>query len=100
MSKIIGAMFQNKETGVTQFVDQQQIEWGFENNNPRLDKCFDVYDQKELLTKLAEKDAEIERLRNFLFEGKIEMQENAGSGGECSFCMGEFFDDFEIEAKQ
>ena len=61
--------------------------------------CDDAIKIQQLKTKLAEKDAEIERLRNFLFEGKIEMQENAGSGGECSFCMGEFFDDFEIEAK-
>lgn len=66
MSKIIGAMFQNNETGVTQFVDKQQIKWGFEDNNPRLDKCFDVYDQKELQTQLAEKDAYLKEAMEML----------------------------------
>ena len=30
--------FQHDETGQTMFVDRQQVEWGFEANNPRLHK--------------------------------------------------------------
>ena len=31
-------LFQHEETGVTQYVDSQQVEWGFEKNNPRLQR--------------------------------------------------------------
>ena len=31
-------IFQHEETGNTMFVDRQQVEWGFEKNNPRLQK--------------------------------------------------------------
>ena len=34
--KPIAYMYQNEDTGVTGFVDEQQVEWGFEKNNPRL----------------------------------------------------------------
>lgn len=28
-------LFQHEETGLIQYVDSQQVEWGFEKNNPR-----------------------------------------------------------------
>lgn len=36
-------MFQHEETGITSIVDTQQIEWGFEKNNPRLQKICPLY---------------------------------------------------------
>ncbi len=36
-------MFQHDETGRTMFVDTQQVEWGFEINNPRWKKIGPVY---------------------------------------------------------
>ncbi|MDT4864596.1 hypothetical protein D3C87_1817360 [compost metagenome] len=39
----IGYLFQHEETGLTQVVDVQQVEWGFEKNNPRWQKISPVY---------------------------------------------------------
>ena len=36
-------MFQHEETGRITFVETQQIEWGFEKNNPRLKKIGPLY---------------------------------------------------------
>jgi hypothetical protein len=36
-------MFQHEETGLTECVDLQQIEWGFEKNNPRWQKICPLY---------------------------------------------------------
>lgn len=37
--EVVAHMYQHEETGVTGFVDQQQVDWGFEKNNPRLHLC-------------------------------------------------------------
>lgn len=42
--KPIGWVFQHEETGQTEIVDIQQVEWGFEKNNPRMQKIRPVYD--------------------------------------------------------
>ncbi|MGL4297367.1 MAG: hypothetical protein ACRCTG_16785 [Aestuariivirga sp.] len=39
----IAWMFQHDETGRIQYVDSQQIEWGFEKGNPRWQKIAPVY---------------------------------------------------------
>jgi hypothetical protein len=39
----IGYLFQHDETGLTTVVDVQQVEWGFEKNNPRHQKIGPVY---------------------------------------------------------
>lgn len=39
----IGYLFQHEDTGLTQVVDVQQVEWGFEKNNPRWQKISPVY---------------------------------------------------------
>jgi len=39
----IGYLFQHEETGLTQVVEVQQVEWGFEKNNPRWKKISPVY---------------------------------------------------------
>ena len=36
-------MFQHDETGKITYVDHQQVEWGFEKNNPRWQKIYPVY---------------------------------------------------------
>jgi len=41
--KPIGYLFQHEETGLTTIVDVQQVEWGFEKNNPRHQKIGPVY---------------------------------------------------------
>jgi hypothetical protein len=41
--KPVAWMYQHKETGTTCFADEQQIEWGFEKNNPRLQRVCALY---------------------------------------------------------
>jgi hypothetical protein len=41
--KPVAWMYQHKETGVTGFADEQQIEWAFEKNNPRLQRVCALY---------------------------------------------------------
>ena len=41
--KPVAWMFQHEETGVISIVDIQQVEWGFEKNNPRLLKIGPLY---------------------------------------------------------
>ena len=36
-------LFQHEETGLTECVDTQQVEWGFEKNNPRWQKIAPLY---------------------------------------------------------
>jgi hypothetical protein len=36
-------MFQHEETGLTDCIDAQQVEWGFEKNNPRWQKIAPLY---------------------------------------------------------
>jgi hypothetical protein len=36
-------MFQNEETGLIECIDTQQVEWGFEKNNPRWQKIAPLY---------------------------------------------------------
>lgn len=37
--EVVVHMYQHEETGLIGFVDQQQVDWGFEKNNPRLHLC-------------------------------------------------------------
>ena len=46
-------LFQHEETGQTMFVDAQQVEWGFEANNPRLQKISGVYTEEQVRELLA-----------------------------------------------
>jgi hypothetical protein len=39
----VAYMFQHEETGVTGFVEVQQVEWGFQENNPRLQIICPLY---------------------------------------------------------
>jgi hypothetical protein len=41
--KPVAWMYQDKETGRINFVDEQQIEWNFEKNNPRLQRVCALY---------------------------------------------------------
>ena len=40
--EVVAHMYQHEETGVVGFVDQQQVEWGFEKINPRLHLCGEL----------------------------------------------------------
>ena len=46
-------LFQHEDTGQTMFVDAQQVEWGFEANNPRLHKVSGVYTEQQVRELLA-----------------------------------------------
>ena len=46
-------LFQHEETGQTMFVEAQQVEWGFEANNPRLQKISGVYTEEQVRELLA-----------------------------------------------
>jgi len=41
--KPVAWIFQHEETGRINFADEQQIEWGFEKNNPRLQRVCALY---------------------------------------------------------
>jgi hypothetical protein len=41
-------LFQHDETGLTQFVDAQQVEWGFEKNNPRWKRVSEAFTADQL----------------------------------------------------
>lgn len=41
-------MYQHEDTGITGFIDAQQVEWGFFKNNPRLQKVRGVYSEAEM----------------------------------------------------
>lgn len=41
-------LFQHDETGNTMFVDAQQVEWGFEKNNPRLHKIGGAFTERQM----------------------------------------------------
>jgi len=41
--KPIAYLFQHEETGRTQCIEAQQVEWGFEKNNPRWRNCGPLY---------------------------------------------------------
>lgn len=41
-------LFQHEDTGQTMFVEAQQVEWGFEANNPRLQKISGVYTEEQV----------------------------------------------------
>ena len=74
MSKIepYGYAFQHEETGLEQVVDVQQVEWGFEKNNPRWQKIGPVYPESAL-TALTEERDRIERNRD-MWKGQVERQ--------------------------
>jgi hypothetical protein len=42
-------LFQHEETGLTQYVDRQQVEWGFEKNNPRWQKISGAFTEKQVI---------------------------------------------------
>lgn len=47
-------MFHHAETGRTMCVEAQQVEWGFEKNNPRLQKICPLYTTPPTATALVE----------------------------------------------
>jgi len=73
----IGYLFQHEETGLTAVVDVQQVEWGFEKNNPRHQKIGPVYTSPPAAPDLqAELDAtnrQVEILSDALAESRREV---------------------------
>lgn len=41
-------VFQHEETGQSQFIDRQQVEWGFEKNNPRLHRVGEAFTVEQM----------------------------------------------------
>jgi hypothetical protein len=46
-------LFQHEETGLTQYVEAQQVEWGFEKNNPRWKRVSEAYSAQKVRQLLA-----------------------------------------------
>jgi hypothetical protein len=42
-AKAVAWLFQHEDTGLTDCIDNQQVEWGFEKNNPRWQKIAPLY---------------------------------------------------------
>ena len=63
-------LFQHEDTGLTSAVDVQQVEWGFEKNNPRHINCGPLYTAEKLVEAYEagqmEQAAQIEMLRKML----------------------------------
>jgi hypothetical protein len=49
-------LFQNEETGLTECVDVQQVEWGFEKNNPRWQKIAPLYTAPQPRRRLTDEE--------------------------------------------
>lgn len=63
--EVVAHMWQHDETGRVGFVDQQQVDWGFEKNNPRLHLCgplMTVAQHKRIVAQLAARDAGVVRV--------------------------------------
>jgi hypothetical protein len=87
-------MYQHEETGVIGFVDLQQVEWGFEKNNPRLHLICPLFRAppelaelqaptngaliKDLTEVIAQQAAEIERLKGGQGEPVLQAREITG----------------------
>lgn len=41
-------MFQHEETGLVDFVDRQQVEWGYEKNNPRWQRIGGAFTEEQM----------------------------------------------------
>jgi hypothetical protein len=69
----IGYLFQHEETGLTMVVDVQQVEWGFEKNNPRHQKIGPVYTTPPAAQRqwVGLPDDEIEETANDFEEGYV-----------------------------
>jgi hypothetical protein len=69
----IGYLFQHDETGLTTVVDVQQVEWGFEKNNPRHQKIGPVYTTPPAAQRqwVGLPDDEIEETANDFEEGYV-----------------------------
>jgi len=71
-------LFQHEETGLTQCVDHQQVEWGFEKNNPRLQKICPLYTRPSSEAEIADLRAKLEQMRQAL-ETLVERAHNFGT---------------------
>ena len=79
-------LFQHDETGQTMFVDSQQVEWGFEKNNPRLHKIGGAFTEKQLqdYARQAQRE-ELRRLAGAALVNGFDL--NAMSHAEFAACM-------------
>ena len=64
-------LFQHEDTGNTQFVDGQQVEWGFEEHNPHLQKIGGAYTESQMQAyareALAAQAASVEPVASVLY---------------------------------
>ena len=63
-------LFQNEETGLTECVDTQQVEWGFEKNNPRWQKIAPLYTHppKREWVGLTDQELKVIHNKNYNYE--------------------------------
>ena len=60
----VAFLFQHEDTGLTSAVDVQQVEWGFEKNNPRHINCGPLYTAEQLAAALVACKLKDEALQN------------------------------------
>lgn len=68
---VVAHMYQHDETGRVGFVDQQQVDWGFEKNNPRLYLCGElmtVAQHGRIMATAPPHDAELVELLRATYE--------------------------------
>lgn len=62
---VVAHMYQHDETGLVGFVDQQQVDWGFQKNNPRLQLCGElmtVAQHNRIMADAPQHDADLAEL--------------------------------------
>ncbi|MBV2144197.1 hypothetical protein KUG47_11905 [Falsochrobactrum sp. TDYN1] len=77
----IGYLFQHEETGLTQVVEVQQVEWGFEKNNPRWQKISPVY-SAPVSEPFPAREQALELLNKFDPHEEANEYEFRGDGGD------------------
>jgi len=72
--------FQHEETGLIDFVDPQQVEWGFEKNNPRWQKIGPVYRHPSPAVAPPADDIAVDRFAEAM-KAKLAKKRDEGRGG-------------------
>ena len=81
--KVVGYFFQHEETGNVMSVDAQQVDWGFEANNPRLHRVCALADYDKAQAIIDGLRGEVERLHMQLAAcGVVALANTIESAGE------------------
>jgi hypothetical protein len=87
--EVVGYFYQHEETGLVQSVDAQQVEWGFEANNPRLHRVCGLANYDKALAAIAVRDKRIEDLTIHLADTDERIENSARNSSAFENAMGD-----------